>query len=291
MPAGCMLPVVQPPLRAPARAVLSCRAGRAVLSCISPAARAQIFDKWEDDSDSLVASCQLPLSDLAALAAVDSPGAADCAAAGRAFLLPLRLEPGSGEARARERDGGGGPARAAPLLQVRVTYSAVGCYAAADAPPLGGAGDTDEGASIGGSDAEAEGGASPAAGGAAERLGGLGGGGGVEAAPSTAPPAASPGAQGAARPGGRSAASPSRGPEAAALAASSMRSPAAQPAAPLQAELCFEVIRACGLQVITIPDPAPSRIQHGRTPQIEWMSTFYSLINGCGCKPCTSAGA
>ncbi|KAI8475817.1 MAG: hypothetical protein J3K34DRAFT_516995 [Monoraphidium minutum] len=89
----------------------------------------QVYDKWEDDSDSLAASCQLPLRDIAALAAVDGPSGPDCAAAARAFLLPLALEPGSGEARAAAAAAAEGAcAPRAALLQVRVSYSAAGCY-------------------------------------------------------------------------------------------------------------------------------------------------------------------
>jgi hypothetical protein len=216
-----------------------------ILCACTPSTPAQVFDKWEDDSDTLVASCALPLTELAALTAVDAPGAAECSRAARSFLLPLTLEPGSGEAAAAAGPG-------APMLQVQVSYSAAACYAAeSGAGACSGRGGGDSGR---GNEGQQQRGAGTPCSRPAE----------VGAAPQWLPAVGqrSPGPQGAAM---RSAESPHRSPAAAAFPRRQLGtpSPAASPgshaaaspgddtAEPLcvPAELCIEITRACGLQV------------------------------------------
>jgi hypothetical protein len=220
----------------------------------------QVFDKWEDDSDSLVATCSLPLEDVVALAALDQPGGPDCAAASRTFLLQLQLEPETGEAAAQPRG------RAA-LLQVRVSYSAAGCYAAEPGGQL-----------PGGRDADAPGGQGRGQGAPSSSGDGPGS---SAALPGPSTWTASPGPSAAGSPvrdhrhhqqqpeagpinhaapvpaaspvqAGRAAAqppSPFASPKTDGFAAADIASPGGYEAPlPPQAELCVEIVRACGLQ-------------------------------------------
>lgn len=81
----------------------------------------QVFNKWQDDTDSLVASGSLPLQQVLQLSQVDHPATSEATACMRTFLVPLHLVPGCGEAAVQQQG-------SAVLLQVTVSYTAVNCY-------------------------------------------------------------------------------------------------------------------------------------------------------------------
>ncbi|KAF8057294.1 hypothetical protein HT031_006102 [Scenedesmus sp. PABB004] len=176
----------------------------------------ELWDKWSDDSDSLVAAGSLPLAQVLALAQVDHPGTSESSGVLRAFLVPLALEPGSGEAAVQQA---GRPV----LLQVSVRYSATHCYSR---PQAGSA-----------ASSPARGAASPAPCPGLEQSPTRGGSGGSSP---TLSGFASPVLQ---RTPARGAPSPGAG---ARPASPAWQSGAA--AAPPSAELSVQIIRACGLQ-------------------------------------------
>ena len=85
----------------------------------------QLYNKWSDDSDSIFGSCRLPLQQVADLAVVDHPQGSSSSISLRTFLLEVKLEPNSCEARVQ-------PAGRVALLQVNVSYTASNCYSLED---------------------------------------------------------------------------------------------------------------------------------------------------------------
>jgi hypothetical protein len=81
----------------------------------------QVYNKWQDDSDSLVASGALPLQQVLQLSQVDHPATAEAGPCSHTFLVPLQLLQGSGEAAVQQQG-------VAVLLQVTVSYFAENCY-------------------------------------------------------------------------------------------------------------------------------------------------------------------
>jgi hypothetical protein len=81
----------------------------------------QVYNKWQDDSDSLVASGALPLQQVLQLSQVDHPATAEAGPCSHTFLVPLQLLQGSEEAAVQQQG-------VAVLLQVTVSYFAENCY-------------------------------------------------------------------------------------------------------------------------------------------------------------------
>jgi hypothetical protein len=80
-----------------------------------------VYNKWQDDSDSLVASGALPLQQVLQLSQVEHPATAEAGPCSHTFLVPLQLLQGSGEAAVQQQG-------VAVLLQVTVSYFAENCY-------------------------------------------------------------------------------------------------------------------------------------------------------------------
>jgi hypothetical protein len=72
----------------------------------------QLFDKWADDSDSLIAWGTLSLQQLLQLGQQDLPGSTEASSSSRTFLVPLHWTDSSSEQEVQ-------PADRAVLLQVR----------------------------------------------------------------------------------------------------------------------------------------------------------------------------
>jgi hypothetical protein len=89
----------------------------------------QVYNKWADDSDSLVASGALPLQQVLQLSQVDHPATAEAGPCSHTFLVQLQLLQGSGEAAVQQQG-------VAVLLQVTVSYFAENCYSLEDGDEL-----------------------------------------------------------------------------------------------------------------------------------------------------------
>jgi hypothetical protein len=85
----------------------------------------QVYNKWQDDSDSIIASGALPLQQVLQLSQVDHPATAEAQPCSHTFLVPLQLQQGSAEAAVQQQE-------AAVLLQVTVSYCAENRYSLED---------------------------------------------------------------------------------------------------------------------------------------------------------------
>lgn len=97
----------------------------------------QVFDKWQDDTDTLAAAGVLPISKLLQLSQIDQPGAlTNRDGCSGTFLVPMQLQPGSAAAAAL-------PLGRSATLQVSLRYSSTSCYSldalSPPPPPAGGA--------------------------------------------------------------------------------------------------------------------------------------------------------
>lgn len=85
----------------------------------------QLWNKWADDSDTAIGTSLLPLQEVVNLTMVDEPDDAGNAGSSRTFLLQWQLDPDSGEAKAL-------PPGSVPMLQVHLTYTARNSYSLDD---------------------------------------------------------------------------------------------------------------------------------------------------------------
>lgn len=83
--------------------------------------RFEMWDKWSNGEETLVGHTNLPLEALLALLQIERGGQLDSEGSSRAFLLPLTLDPESLEAVVAKLE-------VTPHLQIYVAYSAEACY-------------------------------------------------------------------------------------------------------------------------------------------------------------------